>query len=123
MKKEKILIIEDNPINLKLVSDILQSNGYEILTATEGLTGLNLLNQSYQEIGLILLDLQLPDINGIDVIKKINSDKKTKNIPILVISAHAMESDIKKSKEAGCLDYMTKPINIKEFLTRIKSIV
>ena len=123
MTFKKIFIIEDNFINLKLVSDILVAENYEILYATEGKTALKMLKSRSDEISLVLLDLKLPDIDGIEVIKKLKADKRTKNIPVVVVSAHAMESDIKNSKEAGCADYITKPINIREFLSKVKSLV
>ena len=123
MKIKKILVIEDNPANLKLVNDILTAEGYKVLKATEGESGLQILRETYQEIGLVLLDLKLPDISGIEVIKKIKADKNTKKIPVIVVSAYAMESDIKNSKKAGCADYITKPINILDFLAKVKSIV
>ncbi len=119
---KKILVIEDNPANLKLVNDILTVEGYEVLKATEGEAGLQILREMAQEIGLVLLDLKLPDISGIEVIKKIKADKNTEKVPVVVVSAHAMESDIKNSKQAGCVDYITKPINIREFLATVKSI-
>jgi len=123
MTSNKILVIEDNTANMKLVNDILTANGYEVLQATEGLTGLDVMKSHANEISLILLDLKLPDINGIEVIKKAKADVKTKNLPIIVISAHAMEADIKSSKEAGCVDYLTKPLNISKFLAKVKSYI
>ncbi len=123
MTAKKILIIEDNPANLKLASDILTAEGYEVLKATEGISGFEMLKQNSREIDLVLLDLKLPDIDGIEIIKKIKADEKTGKIPVIVVSAHAMESDIKNSMEAGSADYITKPVNIREFLDRIKSVV
>ncbi len=123
MPAKKILIIEDNPANMKLASDILTANGYDVMKASEGMAGFEMLKQNSKNINLVLLDLKLPDIDGIEVIKKIKADQNTCNIPVIVVSAHAMEADIKNSMEAGCADYITKPINIQEFLGRIKSAV
>ncbi len=123
MSAKKILIIEDNPANLKLASDILTAEGYEVLKATEGMAGLEILKQRHDQISLVLLDLKLPDMDGIEIIKKIKAGPDTRKIPVIVVSAHAMESDIKSSKEAGCADYITKPINIKGFLDRVSSVV
>lgn len=120
---KKILIIEDNPINLKLISDILVAHGYEIFSSITGSEGLNVSESRAEEIALILLDLKLPDINGIEVIKKLKSSINTKEIPVIAVSAHAMESDIKATKQAGCVDYITKPINVREFLNKVDSIM
>lgn len=116
-QQKLILIVEDNPINLKLISDVLIANSYEILQATSGKETFKVLEEKGPEIGLILLDLNLPDISGLEILKKI------KNIPVIVVSAHAMEADIKASKQAGCVDYVTKPINIQEFLTKVKAVL
>jgi len=120
---KKILVIEDNPANMKLVDDILTAEGYEVLKATEGLPGLEMLKQDSGEVLLVLLDLKLPDIDGIEIIKKIKADDSIKNIPVIVVSAYAMESDIQSTKEAGCADYITKPINVMEFLDKVRSTV
>jgi len=116
-----ILIVEDNPINLKLLRDILNFQKFEVLEAVDGKSALELVEKNYNKIDLILMDLQLPDINGLEVIKNIKADSESKDIPIIVVSAHAMESDMKKCREAGCIDYITKPINIQEFINKINS--
>ena len=116
-----ILIVEDNPINLKLLRDILNFQTFEVLEAIDGKSALELVEKNYNKIDLILMDLQLPDINGLEVIKNIKADAESKDIPIIVVSAHAMESDMKKCREAGCIDYITKPINIQEFINKINS--
>lgn len=116
-----ILIVEDNPINLKLLKAILNFQRFELLEAIDGKSALETVEKNHKKLDLILMDLQLPDINGLEVIKKIKADPESQNIPIIVVSAHAMESDIKKCREAGCIDYITKPINIQEFLNKIDS--
>ena len=116
-----ILIVEDNPINLKLLRDILNFQKFEVLEAVNGKSALESVKEDYNKIDLILMDLQLPDINGLEVIKRIKADAESKDIPIIVVSAHAMESDMKKCREAGCIDYITKPINIQEFINKINS--
>lgn len=117
-----ILIVEDNPTNLKLLRDILNYQKYDVLEATDGEMALQTIEKSHNDINLILMDLQLPKIGGLEVIKSIKSETKSQNIPIIVVSAHAMESDIKKCIEAGCLDYITKPINVQDFINRINSL-
>lgn len=114
-----ILIVEDNPTNLKLLRDILNYQKFDVLEAIDGKSALESVKTNYNKIDLILMDLQLPDISGLEVIKTIKADTECQNIPIIIVSAHAMESDIKKCYEAGCIDYITKPINIQEFISRI----
>jgi two-component system cell cycle response regulator DivK len=121
MNTKKILIIEDNPENMKLMADVLTSGGFNTLKAYEGLAGVETLKQNSSEIGLVLLDLKLPDISGLEVLKIIKSDEITRKIPVIVVSAHAMEADIKAAKKEGCVDYITKPINILGFLAKVKS--
>jgi len=114
-----ILIVEDNPINLKLLRDILNFQKFEVIETIDGKSAIETVENNYNKIDLILMDLQLPDMNGLEVIQKIKTTPESKNIPIIVVSAHAMESDIKKCYEAGCLDYITKPINVQEFINKI----
>jgi len=114
-----VLIVEDNPINLKLLRDILSFQKFEVIEAINGKLAIDSVKENYNKIDLILMDLQLPDINGLEVIQKIKASSESQNIPIIVVSAHAMESDIKKCKEAGCVDYITKPINVQEFINKI----
>lgn len=117
---KKILIIEDNPVNLKLTKDILEAQGYFTFSATTGGEGIELAKSECEDIDLILLDLKLPDIDGVEVIKELKKDKSTEKIPVIVVSAHAMEADIKATKKAGCCDYITKPINVREFLDKVE---
>jgi len=116
-----VLIVEDNPTNLKLLRDILTFQKYSVLEAIDGKSALESVKENYNKIDLILMDMQLPDINGLEVIQKIKAYPESLNIPIIVVSAHAMESDIKKCYEAGCIDYITKPINVQEFINKINS--
>ncbi len=116
-----ILIAEDNPTNMKLIKDILEFEGYNIIEAHDGKAALNMIRKCKNDIDLILLDIQLPEINGFEVIKLLKSNDTTKNIPIFVVSAHAMESDIKKALNAGCNNFITKPINLESFVDKINS--
>lgn len=122
-KKGTILISEDNYSNMKLLKDILEFQEYEVIEAYDGNAALSKINSNSDKIDLILMDLQLPEIDGFEVIKTVKSNNNTKNLPIIVISAHAMESDIQKAINAGCCDYITKPINITTFIHKINSIL
>ena len=112
----KILIIEDNELNLKLMKDILISQNYEIDTAADGEEGLEKAMEN--DYDLILLDIQMPVVSGYDFLQIYN--KKT---PIIVVSACAMDTEIDKAKELGCTDYISKPIQIMEFLNTVKKYV
>lgn len=120
-KKGTILISEDNITNMKLIKDILLFYEYEVIEAYDGKSALEKIRENKDEIDLILMDLQLPELDGLEVIKLVKSDDSTKNLPIFVISAHAQESDIKKALKAGCNNYITKPINIEDFLFKINT--
>jgi len=118
-KNKKILLVEDNPSNLKLVKDILEFQHYCVIAATDGKIALETVESRPSEIDLILMDLQLPEIGGLELINMIKNNPETKNLPIIVVSAHAMDADIKKCYDAGCADYITKPINVQEFIKKI----
>lgn len=115
---KNILIAEDNEINIKLMRDILESQGYNIDEAINGKEAIEKAVNPDKIYDLILMDIQMPEVNGIDAIKEI---KKTQNIPIIVVSACAMPHEVELAKQAGCLDYITKPINIIEFISKIKN--
>ncbi|MDD3013399.1 MAG: response regulator [Candidatus Gastranaerophilales bacterium] len=119
--KGTILIAEDNLSNMKLLKDILGFQGYKIIEAYDGKTALELTRQNKDVIDLILMDLQLPEMDGIEVIKLIKSDDSTKKLPVVVISAHAMEIDMKRALKAGCNNYITKPINVESFIEKINA--
>ena len=110
---EKILIIEDNITNLKLVRLLLKIEGYEILTASDASEALHILQTVHPK--LILMDLQLPGKNGLDLTKEIKADPKLKDIVIIALTAYAMKGDEEKAKLAGCDEYMTKPISVDNF--------
>ncbi len=112
----KILVIEDNELNLKLMKDILISQGYDVDTAADGEQGLEKAMEN--DYGLILLDIQMPVVSGYDFLQIYN-----KETPVIVVSACAMETEINKAKELGCADYISKPIQIMEFLNTIKKYV
>ena len=112
----KILIIEDNELNLKLMKDVLSSQGYETDTASDGKEGLNKAEEN--DYDLILLDIQMPVVSGYDFLQVYD-----KNTPVIVVSACAMENEVNKAKELGCADYISKPIQIMEFLNTVKKYV
>ncbi len=119
--KGTILIAEDNPVNFKLLRDVLTYYNFKLIEAYDGKTAFEKISEFKNEIDLILMDLRLPEMDGLDVIKAVKQNEKLKNLPIFVISAYAMESDIKSAMEAGCNNYITKPINVEDFLEKIEA--
>lgn len=109
MKKTPvILIVEDNPKNRRLVNDILESQGYDTIQASNGREGINLARRQKPE--LIIMDMQMPDIDGLQATRILKSDRATSHIPIIALTAMAMKGDREKILGAGCDDYLQKPV-------------
>jgi len=117
--KGKILIADDNPINLRLLETMLQKNGYTICTTTNGNEALTQVEICQPD--LILLDIKMPDINGFEVCKQLKDNEKTKNIPVIFISAMGQTHNIVKGFKLGSIDYITKPFHIDEVLARVQT--
>ncbi len=105
-----ILVVDDNPSNLKLVRVLLQAKGYVVTTATDADEALASLRSSRPR--LILMDLQLPGVDGLELTRRLKADPATRDIPVVALTAYAMKGDAKKAAEAGCDDYVTKPIDV-----------
>ena len=119
-----ILYIEDNPDNMMLVKRALESRGYKLLQAMDGLTGVSMAEN--QEVDLILLDINLPDIDGYEVARRIRSSEKKialAYLPIIAVTANALKGDAEKAVAAGCDVYMSKPINIRELWAHVEAFV
>ena len=112
-----ILIVEDNELNLKLLKDVIEYHGYATVVTGFGEVAIDLAHQHQPD--LILLDLQLPDISGLDVARRLKADPQTRAIPIVAVTAFAMLGDRAKSIESGCNDYVSKPFRIVEVLELI----
>jgi two-component system cell cycle response regulator DivK len=115
---KKILIVEDNELNMKLFTDLLQAHGYETRQTREGLKAIGIA-KSYKP-DLILMDIQLPKVSGLEVTKWIKDDKATRDIPVVAVTAFAMRGDEKRIREGGCEAYISKPISINSFLSTIR---
>lgn len=118
---KKVLIVEDNELNLKLFNDLLHSHGYETCQTREGLKAIELA-KSYKP-DLILMDIQLPGVSGLEVTKWIKDDKATKDIPVIAVTAFAMKGDEKRIRDGGCQGYISKPISVTGFLSTIRKFV
>jgi two-component system, cell cycle response regulator DivK len=116
-----VLIVEDNEKNLKLVRDVLQVKGYETIEAGTGEDGLALARTRMPD--LILMDIQLPGINGIEALKTLRADPATAGIPAIAVTASVMQQDRKLITEAGFEAYLSKPLDIREFLATVKKIL
>jgi two-component system cell cycle response regulator DivK len=114
-----ILIVEDNEKNLKLVRDVLQVKGFSTIEAGTAEEGIQL--AASRKPDLILMDIQLPGMNGIDALKHLRADKATASIPVVAVTASVMQQDRKLITEAGFEGYVGKPINIKEFLDAVNT--
>ena len=117
MANELILIVEDNEKNRKLLRDVLQFKGYRTIEAEMGEDGVTLAMQHKPD--LILMDYQLPGIDGIEAFRRIRNASGTAHIPIVAVTASAMPEEARKMKEAGFDGFLTKPINVKEFLQAV----
>ncbi len=111
---KKILIVEDDSKNLTLFRDLLRVSGYETVEATDGKQGVE--SAKANKPDLILMDIQMPVMDGLEATKILKADSTTSDVPIVALTANAMKGDEQKITEAGCDGYMTKPIDIKEFL-------
>lgn len=109
-----VLVIEDNPLNLVLACDLLTANGYQVLKATEGLEGWKLACKHQPD--LILMDIQLPDVSGMEVTKWIKNEEKLKSIPVIAVTSFAMYGDKETILNTGCDDYISKPFSLSDFL-------
>jgi two-component system, cell cycle response regulator DivK len=108
----RILVVDDNPANLKLMRMVLTSAGYEVTTAANGTEALEQLATDPPQ--LVLMDIQLPDLDGLSVTRHAKSHPLTRGIPIVAVSAYAMRGDAERAREAGCDGYVTKPIDTRE---------
>ena len=114
-----VLIVEDNPLNMKLFSAMIAAQGYEVLQASDGSQGLDLAQRNHPD--LIIMDIQLPSMSGLEVTKNLKSDLATSDIPIIATTAYALRGDEETILASGCDGYMAKPIAISQFLELIET--
>jgi CheY-like chemotaxis protein len=115
----RVLVVEDNDMNMQLVEYLLEEGGYQIVKAASGEDALSIARGG-EPVDLILMDIHLPGIDGLSVVREMKSDDRTKAVPILALTAHAMRGDRDRFLEAGCDGYISKPIDVKTFLTSIR---
>ena len=113
-----VLVVEDNDLNMKLFHDVLEARGYNVLQAKDGMEGWRIARKHRPD--LIIMDIQLPDVSGLEVTKWLKDDETLKSIPVIAITAFAMAGDKEKILEGGCDDYLVKPISISNFLQTVE---
>ena len=118
MPNYTVLITEDNPKNRKVFKDILSVNGYKSIEAEDGEEGYKMAKEHKPD--LIVMDVQLPGANGYEVTRRLKSEDDTKDIPIIIVTSFAMAGEENEARAAGCNDYISKPINIHQFIETIK---
>ena len=115
--KKIVLIVEDDLKSMKLFRDLLEASGYASLEATNGKKAVELAREKKPD--LILMDIQMPVMDGFEATKILKAGAETRNIPIIALTSYAMKEDDEKIREAGCDGYITKPIDTKEFLKKV----
>ena len=118
MMSKKVLIVEDNELNMKLFHDLLDSQGYETLQTREGMQALALARAHQPD--LILMDIQLPEISGLEVTKWLKDDEELSHIPVIAVPAFAMKGDEERIRQGGCEAYISKPISVMHFLETVR---
>ena len=119
MENKTILVVEDDELNLKLVRTLLQVNKFQVLEAMDAEKGIHLAREHHPD--LILMDIQLPGMDGLKATRILKNDPDLNKIPIVALTAFAMQGDEEKALAAGCDGYITKPINTREFHSKIKN--
>ena len=113
-----VLIVEDNELNMKLFHDLLEAHGYNVQEARNGADALALARKSKPD--LILMDIQLPEISGLQVTQEIVNDPELADVPVVAVTAFAMKGDEERIRAGGCRDYIAKPISVSDFLEKVK---
>ena len=113
-----VLVVEDNDLNMKLFHDLLEAHGYNILQTKDGMEALRMAREHRPD--LILMDIQLPEVSGLEVTKWIKEDDELKSIPVVAVTAFAMKGDEEKIREGGCEAYISKPISVANFLETVE---
>ena len=116
---KRVMIVEDNELNMKLFKDLIEASGYETIRTRNGLEALDLARAHKPD--LILMDIQLPEVSGLEVTKWLKEDEKLHRIPVIAVTAFAMKGDEERIRQGGCEAYISKPISVASFVQTIKS--
>ncbi len=115
---KRVLIVEDNELNMKLFNDLLEANGFVTIQTRSGVEAVALTRTHRPD--LILMDIQLPEVSGLEVIRWIKDDESLRHIPVIAITAFAMKGDEEKIRQGGCEAYLSKPISVVKFLETVR---
>jgi two-component system cell cycle response regulator DivK len=115
---KSVLVVEDNDLSMRLFHDLLEAHGYNVLQAKNGMEGWRMAREHRPD--LILMDIQLPDVSGLEVTKWLKDDETLKSIPVIAVTAFAREGDEEKMLEGGCDAYIPKPISVPDFLQTVE---
>jgi two-component system cell cycle response regulator DivK len=118
MTGERILVVEDNELNMKLFRDVLVATGYTTLEATTGGEAVELATEHAPD--LVLMDVQLPDVDGVYALRRLRADERTAAIPVLAVTAQAMQGDRERFLAAGFDGYLSKPVNVRELIGTVR---
>jgi two-component system cell cycle response regulator DivK len=116
-----VLVVEDNELNMKLFHDLLEVNGYNIVQTRNGLEAIDLAREHRPD--LILMDIQLPEVSGLEVTKWIKEDDDLRTIPVIAVTAFAMKGDEERIRQGGCEAYLSKPISVAKFIETVKTYI
>ena len=116
-KQKTVLIVEDNELNMKLFHDLLDAHGYNILQTKDGMEALDIAREHHPD--LILMDIQLPEVSGLEVTQWLKDDETLRSIPVIAVTAFAMKGDEEKIRQGGCEAYLSKPISVAKFFETI----
>jgi two-component system cell cycle response regulator DivK len=119
--RKSVLIVEDNDLNMKLFNDLLEAHGYSTLQTKDGVEALRLARQHRPD--LILMDIQLPEVSGLEVTKWLKEDDDLRTIPVVAVTAFAMKGDEEKIRNGGCEAYIAKPISVAGFMRTIERLL
>src|SRR5258708_14467952 len=117
--QKTVLIVEDNELNMKLFHDLLDAHGYRILQTKDGMEALDIAREHRPD--LILMDIQLPEVSGLEVTKWLKEDESLRSIPVVAVTAFAMKGDEEVIRQGGCEAYISKPISVTSFLETVRS--
>lgn len=113
-----VMIVEDNELNMKLFHDLLEAHGYQTVETRNGIEAMALARQHMPD--LILMDIQLPEVSGLEVTKWLKADPELKRIPVVAVTAFAMKGDEERIRAGGCEAYLSKPISVAKFLATVR---
>jgi two-component system cell cycle response regulator DivK len=117
--KKTVLIVEDNELNMKLFGDLLEAHGYATLKTGNGIEAIELARAHHPN--LIIMDIQLPEVSGLDVTRWLKEDEDLRSIPVIAVTAFAMKGDEERIREGGCEAYLSKPISVAKFLETVRT--